>query len=419
MNSSASNPGAVIIDGHGRADLGVVRALGEREVPVYLLTAERRSPVASSRFVTSVFSFPAADASEEERIGVLTELGTRFRHKPVLFCTGDSSLVLLSRHRSSLERYYHHHLSAPELVENLNDKIGFAELASRLELDVPFTLAPKSLAELEAALSRFTYPVVVKPAEKRYWAGHPEIYHLTKRNIKGVRLETPSALVEFYRSISRYDARLVVQDYVEGRDEEIFSLHAFVDRDGDLVGSFVGQKLRTYPIHRGIGCFQRSIWNTEAARVGEHALKKLSFTGHAVVNLKRDPRTGAFKIFEINARYSSWAYLHTYAGVNLPYAAYRDSLGEKQQPLPRQREGVRWIDAGRDLRALMDYRQVGEWNVRDWALSYIGRNCYAFFAWNDPLPALMPIRRILPRVMSYPVRWTRRHLAAALGGSHG
>jgi D-aspartate ligase len=419
MHSSVFNPGAVIIDGHGRADLGVVRALGERGVPVYLLTDDRHSPVAFSRFVTRAFSFPPADASEEERIAALTELGRQFLHKPVLFCTGDSSLVFLSRHRNSLERYYRHHLSAPELVANLNDKIGFAELASRLDLDVPFTLAPKSLAELEAALDRFTYPVVVKPAEKRFWARHAEIYALTKRNIKGIRLETPSALVEFYRSITRYDSRLVVQDYVEGRDEEIFSLHAFVDRHGELIGSFTGQKLRTYPIHRGIGCFQRSVWNAEAAKVGERALKTLSFTGHAVVNLKRDRRTGAFKIFEINARYSSWAYLHTYAGVNLPYAAYRDSLGEKQRQLPRQREGMRWVDAGRDLRALIDYRRVGEWSLRDWALSYFGRNCYAFFAWNDPLPCLLPVCRVLPRVVFYPLRWTRRHLAAALGNSHG
>lgn len=408
MNNQESNPGAVVIDGHGRADLGLIRALGERGVPVYLLTDERSSPAAFSRYVKKVIRFPGRDADDTERVTALVEIGRQFRHKPVFFSTGDSSMVLFSRHRKRLEQYFHHHLSAPELIEDLYDKIRFVELGERAALEVPFGLVPKDLGALEAALEKFTFPVMVKPAEKRRWAEHPEMYALTGGNLKGVRIETPQALLEFYRAASRYDTGLVIQDYIEGRDEAIYSLHAYIDRQGELVGAFTGQKLRTWPIHRGIGCFQLSVYEPAVVEAGRRALQALGYTGHAVVQMKRVPGTDRFKIFEINCRYSSWCYLHARAGVDLPYAAYRDSLGLPPRPLPRQQEGVRWIDAGNDIRAFLAYRRLGEWRFKDWLRSYSGENCYAFFDWRDPLPAAVPPARGCYRAVSFPIRWARR-----------
>ena len=412
IENQASNPGAIVIDGHGRGDLGVVRALGDRGVPVYLFTDDRHSPVAWSRFVTQVFPYPAASAGTEARVEALIRAGRQFRHKPVFFSSGDTSLLLFSRHRQQLEPYYHHHLSTPELVEDIYDKVRFAELASARRLNVPFTLAPRDRAELELSLPRFRFPVIVKPAEKLHW-NQPELYALAAGNIKGVRFDTPRALLEFYDVASRYDARMVVQNYIEGRDEEIYELHAYIDRDGELIGSFTGRKLRTYPIHRGIGCFVRSVVVPGVFDVGLRALRELGYTGHAAVQLKQLPGAERFEIFEINCRYSAWNYLHARAGVNLAYAAYRDSLGEKQRPLPSQREGIRWVDMAKDMQAFRDYRRLDEWRLGSWLRSYIGMNCYAFFDWADPVPGLVSPTRTVLRLAGFPLRWSRRRLAAA------
>jgi D-aspartate ligase len=398
------NPGAFIIDGRGRADLGLVRALGERGVPVYLATEDPYSPVALSRYVTKVFPMPPAQWPEEARVAALMDIGAQFRHQPVFFSSGDTSLVLFSRYRERLEPYFRHHLSEQSLVEAVYDKMRFAVLAQERRLDVPFTLVPRSVAQLESALHQFKYPVMVKPAEKNTWRASAELTALTKGDTKGLRLETPEALLAFYRAASRFDSRMVIQDYIAGRDEQIYSMHAYVDRDGDLLGAFIGQKLRTYPVHRGIGCFQRSVYEPKVLEVGTKALLALGYTGHAVLNLKRLPDEDRFVIFEINGRYSTWNYLHTFAGVNLPYAAYRDSLGEKQRPLDRQQEGCRWVDFRNDLRAFRQYRRLGEWSTLSWIRSYFGRNCYAVFAKNDPLPLLVRPARWLARVTMYPLR---------------
>lgn len=410
MNDNQLNPGALIIDGHGRADLGVVRALGERGVPIYLLTNDPASPVAASRYVTRVLPYPPRDASDDERLRALIEIGRQFRYPPVFFSTGDSSLMLFSRHRRLLEKYYRHHIGEPRLVEAMYDKVLFASLAAAYGLDVPFSATPRSLSDLKDVIDRFTFPVMVKAAEKRRWDEHPEMYELTGGNLKGVRLETKEELLAFYRAASRYDRRMVIQDYIDGRDEELWSFHGFIGRDGDLLAGFTGQKVRTYPIHRGIGCFVVSKYEPAVAEAGIRALTTLGYTGHASVQMKRVPGTNRFRIFEINCRYSSWNGLHAPAGVNMAYAAYLDSLERTQAPLPRQRDGKRWIDARKDVRALQSYRSIGEWGIADWLGSYHGSNCYAYFAWNDPLPALVYYAPLLRRIAGYPFRMLLRRL---------
>lgn len=413
--NNPANPGAVIVDGHGRADLGVVRALGEKGVPIYLLTDDRWSPVALSRYITRRFVFPPPHTTEEERIGGLVEIGKRFKHKPVFFSTGDSSLTLFSRHRTRLEPYFHHHLADAELIEKLYDKAGFAVLAGEKELKVPHSVVPRTADHLAGEMGSLTFPVMVKPFEKRRWAQHPEIYELTGGNLKGVRIDTPEALMTFYKKVAAFDSGMVVQDYIEGRDEAIYSLHAYMSGEGEMLGAFTGQKLRTWPIHRGIGCFQDSVYEPRVIEVGEEILRKLGYVGHAIVQMKRVPDSDDFLVFEINCRYSTWNYLHSAAGVNLPYAAYRDSLGEKQEALPRQREGIRWIDLPNDLKAFAAYRRIGEWSLGGWLRSYLGRNCYAVFAWNDPRPVLVPLAAVSRRAMTAPARWARR--AAGMEGA--
>jgi len=390
IDNSAENPGAFVIDGHGRADLGVVRALGERGVPVYLATDSATNPVRFSRFVTRIFPFPSPKAPDEQKIEALTALGRKFANRPVFFSTGDISLLFFSRHRGVLGEHFHHHIGDPHLMEVLNDKRKFAGFADKHGLPVPYSLVPEKLEDLQGGIQRLKFPVMVKPAEKKNWDRHPEIARIVHGNLKGVKAANPEALVKLYEDLTPYDNRVVIQDYIEGRDEEIFSLHIFIDRHGEVKGWFTGQKIRTWPIHRGIGCFQLSVINRDVLQVGLETLKKIGYTGHAIVQVKRLPDTGKFQIFEVNCRYSTWNYLHTKAGVNEPYLAYVDSMGRDVPAAPEQIEGARWIDAANDVKAFREYWRIGEWKLLPWLRTYVGRNCYAFFAWNDPMPWLRP-----------------------------
>jgi predicted ATP-grasp superfamily ATP-dependent carboligase len=400
LNNLEDNPGAFIIDGHGKADLGLVRALGEGGIPIYLATNERRNAVCHSRFITQIFDIPPADASDEEKLSSLVEIGKRFAQRPVFFSTGDSSLLFFSRHRRALEAYYRHHIGRSDIIEACADKIKFARLAEELHLAVPASIVPTSRAQIAELSQTLRFPVMVKPSEKKNWDRHMEIYRIVGGNLKGVRVDTVDKLLRLYDELTPFDNNIVVQEYIDGRDENIFSLHTYIDREGHVIGWFTGQKIRTYPIHRGIGCFQRSVINTHVRDIGLEILHKIGYTGHAIVQVKRLPGTETFQAFEINCRYSTWNYLHTKAGVNLPLAAYQESLGYSPAILPTQIEGVRWIDTANDIKAFRAYRNIGEWTWTAWLRSYCGRNCYVEFAANDPLPWVMMRRFDIGDVVS-------------------
>ena len=394
INNRPDNPGAFIIDGHGLGDLGVVRALGEKGVPVYLATDDKTTEVSHSRFVKQVFVFPPPGAADDRKVEALIAIAERFRYKPVLFSTGDTSLLLISRNLAILEKYYRHHIGDSELLEALNDKQKFALFAKGKGLPVPHSLVPNNIEHLKKGVSKLEFPVMVKPAEKKNWAKHKEIWRIAKGNLKGLRIETADALIRLYEELTPYDNRIVIQEYIEGRDEAIWSLHIYIDRKSEVKGWYTAQKIRTYPIHRGIGCFVVSAKNRRVYESGSMALKTIGYTGHAIVQVKQIPDSEDSHIFEINTRYASSSYQYTKAGVNLAYLAYQDSLGFGTEPLPEQREGTCWIDAANDIKAFRDYRRIGEWTLWTWLRSYIkqvhfvSENSYAVFAWNDPAPWL-------------------------------
>jgi D-aspartate ligase len=387
----AENPGAVIVDGHGHTDLGVVRALGTMGVPVYLVTNNPHGPVRYSRYLAGVFSFPPDAAPELDKIKALRQIGRRFRHRPVLFSTGDTTLMLMSRHRTALEHYYRHHLANEALVEQLNDKRLFAQLAGRHQLPVPMTIVPGNRQELEAALWGLRFPVIVKPAEKRNWARFPAMLEITGGNLKGVRVESARELLRLYDRLSPFNSELVIQEYIEGRDEALYSLYVYIDRKQEVKGWALSQKIRTQPPHCGVATF--SVTRTERSiyRLGVSALHALGVTGLAILQVKWSEPHHSYLILEINARHGTSISLYPEAGVNLPYVAYKDSLGQDVTPLGEQEEGVRWADLRGDLRALKKYRAIGEWSWTDFLRSYFGRRTYALFSWSDPVPALVPL----------------------------
>ncbi|RFA31311.1 hypothetical protein CAI21_01390 [Alkalilimnicola ehrlichii] len=391
IDNRADNPGAVIVDGHGHTDLGVIRALGKAGVPVYLLSDKPQTAARYSRYVELFSDFPAGNAGELERVKALREFGRRFRHKPVLFSTGDSTLMLFSRHRAALEHYYRHHLAETQLVEQLYDKQLFARLAGQLQLPIPATVAPRSREDLEAALWGMRFPVIVKPAEKRCWAIYPQVVELVDGNPKGVRIDTRRQLLRFYDTVTSYNNRLIIQEYIEGRDELLYSLYAYIDRRHHVKAWGLSQKIRTNPPHRGVATF--SVTRTERAicRMGLSVLNTLGVTGLAILQVKWSARHNDYLLLEINPRHGTSIGLYPSAGVNLPYVAYRDSLCHALPDQPEQREGVRWADWAGDMRALRSYQALGEWRWPGFLRSYFGARTYAVFDWRDPLPWVLPL----------------------------
>lgn len=374
--------------GADQGAMGVIRTLGRRGVRVSVLSDSERCLTRHSRYCASFTCRPDYTLDPRGTLQWMLHWARQRRTRPVLFPTADPDLKLVSTLRPEWEGHFQHFLGAPDLVERLMDKIQFMDLAALYDLPVPATHALESHARLLALSETVAYPVVVKPAHPGAWT-HPEIQKVVAYR-KAIIVEDAASLRRIVEAISPWNEELLIQECIVGPDDHHYSAHAYVREDGELQALFTGRKVRVHPAFAGSGCFVQSVQVPELLTLTRTILHQIRYRGIAVLNFKRDARTGRFLLHEINPRISQWNTLAAAAGVDVAWAAYADAAGVAVQPMRAQKETLQYVDLRNDLKSLATYRRAGVWDVR----SYLGsllqrRTVHQLLAWDDLIPFLM------------------------------
>ncbi len=110
------------------------KTLVQHNVPVIAIASNRRHRSSRTRVCKEILF---ADTGTEEFIQVLEMVGPKLNQKAVLFPCYDESVLLVSRFRQRLEKWYQVILPSPEIVEMLTDKIRFYTFAREKGLPVP------------------------------------------------------------------------------------------------------------------------------------------------------------------------------------------------------------------------------------------------------------------------------------------
>jgi predicted ATP-grasp superfamily ATP-dependent carboligase len=115
------------------------------------------------------------------------------------------------------------------------------------------------------------------------------------------------------------------------------------------------------------------------------------------VEFKKDERDGSYKLIEFNARLGMWDSYGARCGVDIPYVAYRDAMGEPVEIQRQYREGVFWIDFQRDIRAFLLYRKQGLLSFNRWLKSFFVEKEWAVYSPDDWKPAWMAVLKLFTR----------------------
>ncbi len=370
-------------------DVGLIRSLGEAGIPVIAAGTHRDRPAYKSRYVSEIMMLPPYQSPQF--IETLLRVGERFAQKPVLFTDNDQAVLAFSRHRAELANFYRFLLPDNTLIEDLLDKRRFVKLAEELALPTPRTFLPGTQEELQQVARSIQYPCILKPAYQELWRDERIVHGiLDGRYKKALKLYSPEELSSAYQRIRQFSPELIVQEYVHGSDDQLYSLNAYLNPAGVLRAFFLGRKLRTCPAEFGMGSCVESAIDPEIIEIGTQIVKRMGYLGLANVQFKRDDRSHELKLLEINPRFNLWGYLGTRCGVNFPAQMYRDLTGSlaEEKPQAAYPAGVRWIFFKNDVKAFLEYRRRGEWSWGRWIRSYRGRFTFHLFSWNDPLPAL-------------------------------
>jgi D-aspartate ligase len=396
-------------------DLSLVRALGRARVPVAVVTADARSPVARSRFCKRVVEVPSFVDQPAEAVRALARFGAAQPAAPVLFTEGDHDLLAVSRARAELGGCFRFALPPEELVEDLVDKLRFAALAERVDLPVPATRRlwrDGSLAEQTSDWDRF--PSVLKPAMRTRWFDSPLRGPALHGNQKAISVDSRSELTRLLPLLERHETDFVLQEAIPGGEERIVSYHAYVRPDGGRAAEFTGRKVRTAPRKYGMSSCLEITDDPEVERAGREVLERLGFRGVIKLDFKSDARDGRLFLLEANPRFTLWHHPAALAGVNVPELVYRDLVEPgRRSALPgRARPGVRWMSVRNDLRALGQYRAAGELSVGRWLMDVWRADVTEDWMWSDPVPGLLDAAAAAQRVVRRALRAGARRTPA-------
>jgi D-aspartate ligase len=307
---------AVIVGG-GLNALGIVRSLAARGIPM-ILVAAGSGPACHSRHPRH----HVVSATEGEAlIAALKSIAATLPARPVLFLTEEKSVTSVSERRQEVVADYLITLPDEAKLASLMHKEGFQQLAIGCGSPVPAAVRLQRESDLER-LCALRFPCVLKPAFKHYGYGD--------RFKKAYVVASVAEAAERYREIAPVLADLIVQEWIEGDDSEIYFCLQYVAADQRTVASFVGRKLRSWPPRIGgtASCISAPECHDELSDMTSIFFRQVGFVGMGSMEYKRDSRDGRFYMVEPTVGRTDFQQeVATVNGVNIPFAAYCAETG--------------------------------------------------------------------------------------------
>jgi D-aspartate ligase len=400
-------PGALIVGG-AHVSIAIARSLGRKGIPVWLLA---NHPIPTySRYVKRSFPWPGAD--HPEGLSSIVDLAKQHGLNGwVLIAAGDQDMRLIAKNHALLSQHFR--VATPDwnTIQWAYDKRLTYQRAAELGIDFPAGFQPRSLDDVARLDCRF--PVILKPAFRK---GMDE-FTLAKA-WKADDREQLLALYKRAAALVGNDA-IIVQEWIPGAGEAQYSYAALSER-GEPVVSLVARRARQHPIDFGrSSTYVETIEQPEVEELGRRFLKSINYTGVAEVEFKHDRRDGHFKLLDVNGRFWTWNGLGPLAGIDFPYLAWQQALGETISPA-RARPGVAWMHTSRDVVAAFEEIANGTLTVRDYLASFKKPLAFANFALDDPMPAIaeLPValwNRFAFKFVDSPVGTLAQKIAHKLG----
>ncbi len=257
------------------------------------------------------------------------------------------------------------------MIDALIDKAKFQAYAEEIGLRVPRAVVLDEGHD-EQALDVLSMPVVLKPVDRALVQAGVE---------RTTRADTVAEARTVARRMRRATSSVVVQEWIDGDDDEIFFTLFVCDGEARIVALFTGRKVICDPPLVGSTalCVAATEEHQALAAETQAFVAHSHYHGIGGLEFKRHRGTGQFVVVEPTVGRTDWQEeIATLCGVNIPVIAYRTALGE---PV----ESVGPIDAAVAWRASLKLRP------RAGALPPGTRIVDGYFRRADPLPGVFSV----------------------------
>jgi predicted ATP-grasp superfamily ATP-dependent carboligase len=389
--------------------LTITRSLGRRGVRVIRVHPNRLELSLLSRYCAGVEICPNVYESETALLQFLLDLAKKYDSPRVLFPASDDTAFFLGLHREPLLQAFRVPAASKSAIEHIiNKRIQYGE-AQKLGIPIPETYFPGNLEEVRALAGQLQgYPYVIKPNVAHRWRlswVQDQLSSLKKgTTTKGVVVRSAEELVTEYEKIAHGDPDVMIQEVIGGEDELLYTFLGYFDAQSQPLGYCVRSKMRQYPLKFGYCTLTVSCENPTVVEQSVRLLQGLNYHGIVGVEYKHDPKTDRYKLIEINARAVNTSAIAPACGVDLPYIAFRDAIGQPLEPVTRWKNDVKWIWMTQDIFAARELNRQQQMTFRQWLQSIKGKRVHAVFASDDLRPVAYYLAEFfgthLPKLLS-------------------
>jgi D-aspartate ligase len=371
-----ARPPAVLLGGENTA-VSAARSLRRIGVEVYGL-GDSYDPV---RYSNACDHFADVGSKEgvEQRYMEWLERGPR--GAVVLPCY-DDGLETIARNRTVLEGWGYRTVEAnDEVVLAMIDKERTYQLASAAGIEAPQIVPLRREEDAEAVARDLRFPLALKPTVSHLFARH---YGETKLLV----VEDRAQLEEGFSETRVRGIEMLAIELIPGPDDAIYTYYTYLDEHGEPLYHFTKRKLRQWPVHFGLACYQHTTWDPDVAEVGLRFCQAVGIRGIGTVEFKRDARDGRLVLIECNPRLTGSNELVRNCGLEVAQVAYQRLVGASIPPIRGYRKFVHEWYPVEDLRAMLAYRDAGELRLVSWARSLLRRQHFPMLCGEDPMPSI-------------------------------
>jgi len=376
MSKKLKEPTPVIVLGCHKLGLGVIRALGELNIPIVGLCYNKMDMGYVSKYVKETIYAPHPEKFEKQFINLLEECAKRFEGS-LLLPSDDPTLLVVARNKELLERHYIVACTDREITERFIDKKFTYELAEQIGVPAPKTIVLRSDGDVGKYCEAIEYPCVVKPCQSHRY------YEVFKK--KMVRVENIDQMILAYQQASEFGIEMMLQELIPGDDTHGVNYNSYFWDDECLV-EFTAKKIRLGPPGFGTPCVLVSKYIPEIIEPGRKILRALGFYGYSCTEFKKDERDGIYKLMEINGR-SNLSVLHALkSGINFPWITYNHLINGELPFSSDFKCGIYWIDSTKDFFYSFQHYKQDRCSLFEYLKPYIKPHIFAIFNLKDIKP---------------------------------
>ncbi|MFK7888486.1 MAG: hypothetical protein AB8G16_16615 [Gammaproteobacteria bacterium] len=370
MSDTTAGAPAVVLGlcAHG---LATARTLYRHGIEVHALEPNSELPGSRTRCANV---HRVASIHPPELIDTLTRLGKALGTdpKPVLFPINDTMVGEIARHWEQLEPYFALAWSdSRDEVARLILKDSLEPHSRERGLNYPRSTLIEANLDAAEGLEKMAYPLLAKPSKP--------LGSFKTRKIEN-RAELERIVVDHPD-----DLPILVQEWIEGGDTDLYFCALMMDKGKDLA-RFEGRKLRSLPPARGQTTSAEPVTNDELYDITRKFFAGTAVSGPVSLEVKCDPQGQYWIIEPTLGRTDYWVDLCIQNGVSLPVMNYQLVTGQHPSVRPRNASPTSWFDTDRDTWSFLTLIREGKANL-------LGKTRFTFFDLRDLGPWRLAMRQ--------------------------